>query len=609
MISTKKIGEISEDTLFFIPDYQRGYKWNTIQVKQLITDIIQFEKTSQNNLNHSYCLQPIVLKQMDGKDERLKSIKNLEIGKHNVIYELIDGQQRLTTTFLLLAFLNQRFKPEFANKKFQLFYQSRPKSLDFLDKLGKLGLSEDLKKESAENIDFHHIYQAYEFIYSFFSVSKNIRNINLFESTLLFRTKFIWYKVDENENSTANEIFRRLNSGKIELSNAELIKALFLGNFDNNISDSERIQMSIEWDWIENKLNQNKFWYFLSNKDTEKNNRITFILETFAEDLTNDLIDNTDFKRLNKDDERYVFLVYNDLLSKKNNIKEIWIRLKQKFRVIHNWYTDHELFHYIGFLMSNYVGEKIGKIFDIYKNYDTSIDNFKKSLLEEIDEHINVHKIEDLHYHKNSYQIRKVLLWFNISMMVKDENQNQRFNFYKFKYLNFDLEHIKSLDSEITKSDQSKNEFLLSFFNHYSNFKFEDVNNEEKITETNNIDNGQLLTLIYRYLRNQGTNNFSAIYKQIKKSFDILDSDFDANEDHSIGNLCLLDQGTNRGYKNDIFPIKRQKIINKDLQGVYILPMTKSAFLKQFSGKTKNLLVWTDEDSNAYKEQIIDVVN
>jgi uncharacterized protein with ParB-like and HNH nuclease domain len=147
MISTKKIVEISKNTLFFIPDYQRGYKWNTLQVEQLINDIIQFERTSQSNLNHSYCLQPIVLKQMEQKDERLKkSIKNTEIGKDTIVYELIDGQQRLTTTFLLLSFLNQRFKPEFTNKKFQLFYQTRPKSLVFLEELGKVGLCSDLEK-------------------------------------------------------------------------------------------------------------------------------------------------------------------------------------------------------------------------------------------------------------------------------------------------------------------------------------------------------------------------------------------------------------------------------------------------------------------------------
>jgi hypothetical protein len=543
---------------------------------------------------------------MEQKDERLKkSITNTEIGKDTIVYELIDGQQRLTTTFLLLSFLNQRFKPEFTNKKFQLFYQTRPKSLVFLEELEKVGLCSDLEKKSSENIDFHHIYQAYEFINSFFTDSENNRDINLFESTLLFRTKFIWYEVDKEESSTAKEIFKRLNSGKIELSNAELIKALFLGNFDNNISDSDRMQMSIEWDWIENKLSQNKFWYFLSNSETEKNNRIIFILELFANDLTKELKDDAEFKKLNKDDKRYIFLVYNEYFNKKNNIKETWISLKQKFRIIHNWYSDHELFHYIGFLMSNYVGEKIEKVFDIYKNGGNSIDGFKKSLLVEIDEHINKEKIEELHYNKNSYQIRKVLLWFNISMMVKDRNQNQRFNFYQFKDLSFDLEHIKSLDSEITKSDKSKNEFLKSFFNHYSNIEIDNVDNEMEIKESKNVE---LLTLIYRYLKNVQINNFSAILEQIKQAFGILDSDLNADEDHSIGNLCLLDQGTNRGYKNDIFPIKRQKIINKDLQGVYILPMTKSAFLKQFSGKTKNLLVWTNEDSTAHKEQVIEAL-
>lgn len=63
---------------FFIPSYQRGYRWTADEVTKLLDDI--WESTGKR-----YSLQPIVVKSLGG-------------GK----WELIDGQQRLTTLWLLL---------------------------------------------------------------------------------------------------------------------------------------------------------------------------------------------------------------------------------------------------------------------------------------------------------------------------------------------------------------------------------------------------------------------------------------------------------------------------------------------------------------------------
>ncbi len=597
MITTKRVSEISEKTFFFIPSYQRGYKWTTLQVEQLLSDIIEFEKTSSNNLNQSYCLQPIVLRQMNHSDERLKNINGVTFERDTVVYELVDGQQRLTTVFLILSFLNSRFKPDFATQQFQLFYQTREKSFNFLQRLSKYGLVEDLEKESNDNIDFHHIYKAYQFIHEFFTAGETKKDLNLFESTLLFRTKFIWYEVDQNETSSAEDIFKRLNSGKVELTNAELVKALFLGKFEHStISDADRMQMSIEWNWIENKLNNNEFWYFLSNIKSEKNNRISFILDHFSA--------GREFAEIKKDDKRYTFLVFNKLFQEEHNVKGLWEELKQQFRIIHNWYNDHELFHYIGFLLSDYVNEKevdLNSIFSFYEKAVGSISEFKSLLQGEIDEQVNQQELSSLKYNKDSYHIKKVLLWFNIAMILKDEKRNQRFNFFKFKDQKFDLEHIKSLDSEITKSEKSKNHFLTSFFNFYSKEHFHELKSELEIPEN---EHRRLLVRVYNYLNNNSSENFENILAQMKEVFDIEDLGDGSEEDHSIGNLCLLDETTNRGYGNAIFPIKRQTIIDNDLNGIYILPMTKSAFLKQFSGNTKNLLVWTEEDRDQYIKEI-----
>ena len=98
-IYLKTISELQELT-FYIPDYQRGYRWTKEEVQTLLEDIDQFDLTGKNGIAPWYCLQPLV-------------VKETECG-----YEVIDGQQRLTTIFLILKFLKQNenlFKLEYKN--------------------------------------------------------------------------------------------------------------------------------------------------------------------------------------------------------------------------------------------------------------------------------------------------------------------------------------------------------------------------------------------------------------------------------------------------------------------------------------------------------------
>ena len=86
---------------FFIPSYQRGYRWTEQQVKDLLEDIWEFSKKKKNEYEF-YCVQPLVVKQMEeSHKERLKLDKNEDW------YEVIDGQQRLTTIYLILSVLSE----------------------------------------------------------------------------------------------------------------------------------------------------------------------------------------------------------------------------------------------------------------------------------------------------------------------------------------------------------------------------------------------------------------------------------------------------------------------------------------------------------------------
>ena len=92
-LELKTINELSEYK-FMIPAYQRGYRWTTQEVTDLLNDVHEFipKQIDDSSEKTWYCLQPIVLKLIDNEN-----------------YEVIDGQQRLTTIFLILHYLNQDF--------------------------------------------------------------------------------------------------------------------------------------------------------------------------------------------------------------------------------------------------------------------------------------------------------------------------------------------------------------------------------------------------------------------------------------------------------------------------------------------------------------------
>lgn len=127
-----------KDNFFVIPSYQRGYRWQKQQVRDLLNDILNFEQQGEN----FYCLQPLVVKE--------------RMDKHWIV---LDGQQRLTTIFLILKVLNI--------KLFEIQYETRKESREFLENINNNG-----NDRNDENIDFWHTYKAFECIKEFFEGKK-----------------------------------------------------------------------------------------------------------------------------------------------------------------------------------------------------------------------------------------------------------------------------------------------------------------------------------------------------------------------------------------------------------------------------------------------------
>lgn len=315
------------DKKFYIPAYQRGYRWTKRQVTDLLDDIKEFQQQVENSPNAKdkfYCLQPIVVK------------------KHGDEWEIVDGQQRLTTIHIILTCLKE-ILPLVGKSRYEISYETRKGSSDFL-----ANINED---QAEDNIDFFHIVEAKKAVDEWFEDKGNYR-IQLIQTLLNEddsgkNVKVIWYELGELENAT--EVFTRLNMGKIPLVNAELVKALFLksshfvANGDEVIK-LQQLKISQEWDSIEKSLQDDAFWYFLSNQKT-KTNRIEFILNLRASALRNGngILDNDKFK---------TFLQFNHILAQNDaDVSQQWLEIKRTFMTLSEWFSDRTLFHLIGYLV------------------------------------------------------------------------------------------------------------------------------------------------------------------------------------------------------------------------------------------------------------------
>lgn len=129
-LEAKLVGDIQG--FFFVPSYQRGYRWGDAEVIRLLDDIYATEG------KRNYCLQPVVVR------------------KNGDRFELIDGQQRLTTLYLIYRYMNEASFGFIDEPRFSLSYGTREKTEEFLKSL-------DISRKE-ENIDFWFIASAYESI-------------------------------------------------------------------------------------------------------------------------------------------------------------------------------------------------------------------------------------------------------------------------------------------------------------------------------------------------------------------------------------------------------------------------------------------------------------
>ena len=623
---------------FFIPDYQRGYRWGTRQVEQLMDDLCNFFEKGNGEF---YCLQPIVVKELT-EDERTAYQLHSDTDD-NRWYEVIDGQQRLTTIRIILALFKSvqgRFK-----HKFSIKYKTRP-SLDkifdkFIYDYNADEYSITVENEQGLDIDSWHILQAAKCVLAWLKEGE-IQGVGLDYFTGVFLQYFtqhrglegkksvqvIWYEL--RDNSDQNETFKRLNDKKVSLNNAELIRAMFLSDsaeyeFDEAVIGGypEEVQSIVkdreqarkqshiveQWDIIEKQLRQPNFWAFVKDDAADEGYscRIEYLFDLISQ------------KSKSEKDELYTYLRFDEMVTKRNGVKglwDLWVRIENDFNTLLSWYQKRDYYHKIGYLIAEKGASILNSLLDMStKQKKTRFEEkinwlIKKDLLISTDDDIYTYSYDDS---RQKSALNRILFFYNVES-TRIATAQDSFPFELYKKENWTLEHIHAQNSErIDRTDKAKWEEWI------------DLNTAALKRLNNRFGEGHLhnphpvIELLQENKKIVRSNTY--VFDTFTRCFDSVNDYYNkmalaeggSPETHTISNMALLSGSVNALISNSVFEVKRQLIIEKDAEGAYIPYCTRLVFLKYYNKDKQDFSVqqsfyWSEEDRKNYLANIQDVL-
>ena len=554
---------------FFIPSYQRGYRWTYLQIENLLNDIWEFSKGVDGDF---YCLQPLVVK------ERKKDLL-AEIKQANSIEDVetllkgewivIDGQQRLTTIYLILKSLE--------NEQIPFLEYERESYIETCDN------SDNVKND---NIEIYHLTNAKHFIDRWIHIEKRTDeekkwinpkdvkiDIEVFRNKIKEQTKFIFYNVGDVSEEQEHDIFNNLNSGKIALTNAELIKALFLnkvGKEDISHREVEQRLLADEFDQIERTLRQDDFWYFLAGNKEKPSSCINLLFDLMLESSEQN-------DKYRTDEPFRTFFYFNDDLINGNESEDsykeskiIWEKVRKVFHIMEGWFNDSVMYNLIGYHRAANGGKTLC---EIYKKFceEKSKNKFKKWLVDECKNHIDYpYGFMQLRYDDNKAKVFNLLLLFNIATLNERPQEAVKFSFANLHKYKWDVEHISPQNP---KNDDDLKKAVEKFKDN-ENLKIliDAINKEEKDTK---------------------------IIEEERAKY------FAAGDDlMGIQNLTLLTAHDNRGIGNKFFFEKRQKLQEYYQQGSFIPACSMNVFMKFYSEKPEQMAFWDKDDRDSYKNKL-----
>ena len=561
-----------------IPVYQRGYKWKPEQVTKLLEDVSNFVPEDSK----FYCLQNITLVP----------------SKTASVFNVVDGQQRLTTLVLLLSYLN---KKEIAKGKVRFPANSiRQETNKFLNEIISIDASNILNKEWDDFIeeypDFDHqdifyLFTAYQAIDIWFKKSR-VDNEE-FTKKLLNHVRLIANSI--SDDSKEEKIFGNLNSKRVPLDGSDLVRAILITRVAYEESrktdttkdivriNERRVRIGWELDDINNWWSQAEVKSYFKRFVSIKSDEIS------------------DGNKLFKDDKYPINLLLLLFAEKKgeskltlefieknnNNALELYKEIIKLHSTLKDWYNDREIYHYLGFLFA----QSQIKFKDVWNWWDTETntrEDFKRRLKTSIKKTaINEETTTSINsdtvnwYDEEQSSLVKILILLDVYWSTKSSQVFLPPS--AFEKSGHDIEHIFPQNPKEIKDKRSYIKFLID-----NNLAKE---NKKLMTEFESMaDEPEFQKRVNEYIQKY--------VGEIKTN--------------SIGNLVLLDASKNRSIGNNPYSVKRAALIDDINRGTYMRPHTLKVFVRYFdSGKNENTdhSHWTNTDILANAKAIENTLN
>lgn len=555
---------------FSIPWYQRGYRWKKEQIMALLEDVHSFHKSEDGDF---YCLQPLVVNKHDkGGEEK---------------WNLVDGQQRLTTIHLTLRILGC--------EGLKLSYER--------DDLIK-GLDIKQRDPDYNSPEAFYLTTAVITIRKWFE-KLGVEDTARFVECLQNDVKFIWHNIGkENDRVAEHDYFRNLNSGKIELTTSELIKGLFLGSPDNGVVGRDTWQhiVSEEFNEMEQWLRNPEVWYFLSGGEPLQSTCIDLLFNLLA-DCQKLPFSRFDLKRgdsVNSHEEKRAFFLISHMLNGDTRIRQTpnevfeqarkcWKLVREIFLLLQSWYSDCDNYNLIGFIRSSVkTGQSLCNIVDWYYGSKSKTD-FKGKLFQkafdipgvDVQEAIDCKtklvgingSDDEFLDSKEDPRTRAFLLLVNIIPLLLETNTDQktRFPFAVFHQLSWDVEHIVPRHRR-------------------------DI--QEAFAKLPEDQRGRYPDDLRRLL--EGNRPFDENNEIYRRYF--LDTP------DCLENYTLLSDHVNRGIGDQFFSEKRRLVRDYYRGGHYVPPSSLEVFMKFDTDQPEEMLFWSDSDRKAYIKRLTDLM-
>lgn len=533
-LNKRTVGELFERQ-YEIPDYQRGYRWRKEDVQYLIDDITEYYKPDESSDSKVDDIAEYSKSSESCNSSEGYFLNVLVVQKNGDKYDIVDGQQRLTTIAILMNMLKSDF-----NEK------------------------SDLLKKDRNSVDVHFIGEA---------TKADISNLN---TEMLNNCWFFEYELDSNEN--AAEVFERINTGKIPLSSAELLKAYLVTKESDNI---KKKTIALRWQRMEMLLQDDDFFYFICPHHERRRyqaTRMDYILELYTVikrdivwDKNSDKTYTAFFEEKYEKNSIFLFEKIKDCLDL-NNLENF------VFSFLYlDCYMNVEKHNLIGYLLYRKNRDTEFYVFNCMCNSDFKGNWDKLNLVSYAKEILDKKALDSLRKGIDDIHIHRLLL---LSMLIRYTAENLPFDFVRYASTpnGWDIEHIHARNQEdytITSVNDMLEEIghfrvingeVKAFVKEKLQYFGEDETNFgdfakaiSELWKVNYQDPKQLCLLYLVALINKAAENTS-ILKSEDLDLYIINPPENPKWIDSIGNLVLLPAGVNRSFGNFIYPLKCEVI-------------------------------------------------